>query len=320
MGRQDLLQCLLLKNLTPAINELSMRISIQEVARAMKSNRVPKTITQEPFDYEPGHYKRLCNLHDRQPSGCDLANYALDMKYMELQPDLLRHLTPVLLEAWRRDLFEGDVAGYGGFVEEFWPALLKGAALQTIYTDAERAAFIGFLRETILERLDAEHSLRFSGMGASPYRWIETLVCYGVLFSDIEVLWTEWWQVKTHGHAVAAFQYASALLYESDKNPVFDAWTRDNGGGPPALWDCGCQMFDVSWREENLSFLRRTLSVDYVERNLRVASDQIQIGPAKEVASRILQELPNQRTLLALRIEELPKLLTDVSQVEGFTI
>src|SRR5207249_1237248 len=241
-------------------------------------------------------------------------------KYMEIQPELLRHLTPILLTAWRKDLFEGDAAGYGRFVEQFWPALLKGAALQTVFTDAERAAFIGYLRDTILERLDTESSLQFSGMGASPYRWVQTIVSYGALFSDIEVLWTEWWQAKMHGHAVAAFQYASALMYENDKNPVFDAWTRDNGGGPPALWECGCHMFDVGWKAENLNFLSRTLSVDFVERNLRVAFDQIQLAAAKEVASHILGELPNQRTLLALRIEELPKLLTNVSQVEGFTI
>ncbi len=294
--------------------------SLHNVTRVIKSNGIPDRITQQPFDYDSSHYGRLSNLHGSHPHAFDLVNYALDMTYMELQPELLRHLTPVLLAAWRDDLFEGDAAGYGGFVEQFWPALLNGAALQTVFTEAERAAFIGYLRDTILERIDAENSLRFSGSGASPYRWVQTLVSYGALFPDIEVLWTEWWQAKTQGHAIAAFQYASALMYESNKNPIFDAWTCDRGGGPPALWDCGCHLFDVGWREENLSFLRHTLSVDYVERNLQVASDHIQIGPAKEVASRIMRELPNQRTLLALRIEELPKLLTNVSQVEGFTI
>ena len=109
-------------------------------------------------------------------------------------------------------------------------------------------------------------------------------------------------------------------MYENDKNPIFAAWTPEKGGGPPALWECGSHMFDVGWREENLSFLSRTLSVAYVTERLRVASEHIQIGPAKEVASRILRDLPNQMVLLALRIEELPKLLTNVSGVEGFTI
>ena len=281
---------------------------------------VPKIITQKPFDYDPGHYKRLCNLQGSQPSNGDLIDYALDMTYMELQPELLRHLMPVLLNAWRRDLFEGEAAGFGGFVERFWPALLKGKTLQTIFSEAERVAVMRFMRDSILDRLDVEDLLTFTGSKASPYGWVQAFVSFGVLFPDIESLWTVWWQMKTSGHAVAAFQYVSALLYEDNKNPIFAPWTRDKGGGPPALWECGCHMFDVGWKEENLSFLQRTLSVDYIEQNLRVASDQIQTMPVKEIASRIMSELSNQRALLALRIEELPKLLTNVSRVEGFTL
>jgi hypothetical protein len=294
--------------------------SIQKVAKIIKSNGIPERITQEPFDHDSSHYRRLCDLRGGDPEAGDLVDYALDLKYMEVQPELLRYLTPVLLAAWRKDLFEGDAAGYGGFVEEFWPALLKGAALQKVFSEAERAVFIGYLRDAILERLHAENSLHFSAIGASPYRWVQTLVSYGVLFPDIDLLWTEWWQLKTQGHAVAAFQYASALMYEDNKNPVFDAWTRDDGGGPPSLWECGCQLFDVGWREENLAFLKRTLNVDYVERNLGIALDKIQTGPSREIASRIMCDLPNQKTLLALRIEELPRLLANLSQVEGFTI
>jgi hypothetical protein len=157
-------------------------------------------------------------------------------------------------------------------------------------------------------------------MGASPYRWVQALVSYGVLFSDIETLWNEWWQTKTPGHAIAAFQYASALLYDAGKNPVFAPWTRDKGGGAPALWDCGCHMFDVGWTEGNLSFLKRTLTVDYFKKRLGLSLERIPTGPVKEIALRIVHEFPQQEVLLALRIEQLPELLTNVSAVEGFTI
>jgi len=248
-----------------------MRASLEDVTNVIRSNGVPSSITQEPFDYDPGPYKRLCMLQGDHPQASDLVNYALDMKYMELQPDLLRYLAPLLLTAWRRDLFEGDAAGYGGFVENFWPALLRGVALKTVFTEGERVVFTGYMRNSILDRMDVENSLQFSGMGASPYRWVRSLVSYGVLFSDVETLWDEWWQTKTPGHAIAQFQYTSALLYEAEKNTVFAPWTRDKGGGAPALWECGCQMFDVGWTEENLSFLRRTLSVGYFNEHLRNA-------------------------------------------------
>jgi hypothetical protein len=297
-----------------------MRASIQDITRVIKSDGVPKQITQESFDHDPSHYWRLCNLGGSPPQASDLVNYAYDMQYMELQSDLLRYLTPVLLAAWRKDLFEGNKIDYGGFVEQFWPALLKGKALNEVYSDAERIAFISYMRNSILDRLDAEDSLRFSGMGAAPYRWVQTFVSYGTLFSDVAALWTEWWQMKTSGHAIAAFQYVSALLYEDTQNPVFDPWTRDKGGGPPALWECCGMMFNAGWRKENTDFLKSNLSVDYVEQKLQLALGQIQNRAVQKIAAGILQDLSGQKTLLALRIEQLPELLLDVSSVDGFTI
>ena len=37
---------------------------------------------------------------------------------------------------------------------------------------------------------------------------------------------------RTAGRALAAAQYASCLIYDETANPVFDAWTREHGGGP----------------------------------------------------------------------------------------
>jgi len=297
-----------------------VRASIQDVARVIKSAGVPKQITQKPFDHDPGHYRRLCLLNGAEPQASDLWDYAMDMQYMEVQPDLLRYLTPILLKAWRRNLFEGSSAGLEGFVELFWPALLNGAALKRVFSERERDAFGCYMRNSILDRLDAEESLRFSGMGTSPYRWVSELISYGTLFSDIQTLWTEWWQVKTSGQAVAAFQFASALMYEKDKNPVFDAWTKEKGGGPPALYNCSGMMFNVGWKHENLAFLKATLSADYFEQKLREALEQIQNTVAKKLASGIIDDFPGQRARLELRIEQLITLLTDVSGIDGFTI
>jgi len=296
-----------------------VRVSIQEIIQVFNSAKAPRQITQRSFDEDSSHYRRLCTLEGAEPKVWDLVNYAYDMQYMELQPELLRHLTPVLLKAWRRDLFEGSAAGYGGFVEQFWAALLKGSALDKVFSQRERDAFISFMRNSILDRLDGEGLLRFSGMNASPYDWVHAFVSYGTLFSDVEVLWNHWWRVETSGHAVAAFQYASALMYEENKNPVFNAWTQDKGGGPPALW-CGAMMFDVGWKPENVTFFKTTLSANYFEQKLRLALPKIENSAAKKVAFGIMEDFEEQRSRLELRIEELPKLLEDVSSVDGFTI
>jgi hypothetical protein len=299
---------------------LKARASIQAVTRVIKSAGVPSQITQQPFDHDPSHYRRLCDLGNNQPQAFDLLNYALDMRYMDLQPELLRHLTPVLLASWRKDLFDAGKAGYAGLVEQFWSALLKGKALSKVYSRKEIQAFSAYMRNTVLDRLDAEDSLRFSGRDGNAYRWVGAFVSYGVVFPEIEPLWEEWWQMKTPGHATSAFQYASALMYDDEKNAVFDAWTRDQGGGPPALWACDGMMFDVGWKMENLEFLKRTLSAEYIEKKLLLAIEQIESTTARKVASGIIGDFPSQRTRLELRIEELPTLLKDVSQVDGFTV
>jgi hypothetical protein len=300
---------------------LKTRASIQNVTKAIKSTGAPRQITQQPFDYDPSHYRRLCDLGSNPPNASDLCDYALDMKYTELQPDLLRYLTPVLLEAWRRDLFEGDEGGYGAFVEEFWPALLKGKALHEVYSETERQAFTAYLRNTILDRMDIEDSLHFAGnKGTTSYRWIETLVSYGTLFSGVDILWNEWWRMETPGHAICAFQYVSALMYEDDKNPVFEAWTPKKGGGPPAVWACCGMMFDVGWGKENLDFLKGTLNAHYIEEKLQLAFEQIQSESAQKIASGIISDFAGQRARLELRIEQLLNLLKDVSQTDGFTI
>ena len=79
-------------------------------------------------------------------------------------------------------------------------------------------------------------------------------------------------------------------------------------------------MFDVGWREENLQFFRRTLSVKYIEQRLQTAQGMIESAAAKLMASRIVGDLHAQAPLLSLRIEQLPAVLTNVSDVHGFTI
>jgi hypothetical protein len=109
-------------------------------------------------------------------------------------------------------------------------------------------------------------------------------------------------------------------MYEDNKNPVFEAWTRDKGGGPLALWHCGAMIFDVGWKQQNLDFLKRTLNVNYFEQKLQLAFDQIKDVAAKKIAQGILDDFPGQQTRLELRIEQLPNLLMDVSGVDGFEI
>ena len=62
------------------------------------------------------------------------------------------------------------------------------------------------------------------------------------------------------------------------------------------------------------------MSANYFEQKLQLAYGQIKDVAAKKIAQGILDDFPGQRARLELRIEQLLKLLEDVSQTDGFII
>ena len=45
---------------------------------------------------------------------------------------------------------------------------------------------------------------------------------------------------------------------------MFDAWTREHGGGPPCLWHYRGHVLEECWRDPNLEMLERVLTPDGV--------------------------------------------------------
>lgn len=72
----------------------------------------PFQITQEAFEFDSRHLRRLSRLHpsDRAEAR-DLFEYTQDLLYTEIQSPLLAYLLPFCLEAWREDLRGHE--GYG---------------------------------------------------------------------------------------------------------------------------------------------------------------------------------------------------------------
>ena len=80
------------------------------------------------------------------------------------------------------------------------------------------------------------------------------------MLPDISQLCTAWWSLGSVGRAIAIVQYASCLLYGATDNPVFTAWTRIGGGGPPSLWEFAGHLYTHRWQEPNVSSLREALT------------------------------------------------------------
>lgn len=203
-----------------------MRTDLSRLVKALNAKEPPKHIWQKPFDHNPSHYKQLCNLKGAEPSSLDLVNYGHDMLYERspLQPDLFRYLLPICMDVWHKDLLANGKSEYGCFIEYFWAALANPRVLQTL-NPGEYAAVEYYMTAAILDQIDQEKHLSFSGMGASPYTWFGALGSFCVVFPALPQLWQSWWEMTTPGQACAVLQYLSCLLYEDDKNPIFSFWT-----------------------------------------------------------------------------------------------
>lgn len=276
--------------------------------------RPPERITQEAFDYNNRHLKKLVQLHPGDRAEVhDLWEYTQDLRFSkDIQESLLRYVLPFCLEAWRRDL-RGE-GGYGGFVEHFYPALVDRHIIETFLTPAQSAAVSRFMRDTILEEIDQQRGLSYRGSNARPYRWTTTFTTYGVVLPDIEHLCDAWWSLATIGSAVAAVQYISCLMYSEVENPVFAPWTSDQGGGPPCLWEFGGHLYTHRWLEPNVQFLSGFLNAGSVIDVLTRAAAKLEQRPEHAVAAEILEDVPLCEETLQSRCAELPRLLATVQQ------
>ena len=269
----------------------------------------PTHITQRAFDGDNGHLQRLVRLTPGERGAPDdLWRYTQDLRYTDIQVPLLTYLLPFCLAAWRDDL-RGTHAGYGGFVEHFYPVLADREIFDKHLTATQTAAVSAFMRQSILEEIDAQRGLAYHGMNARPYRWIHALTTYGVLLPDMHRLWMDWWSLETIGRAVASVQYISALMYPENENPIFAPWTPDGGGGPPTLWEFEGHLYSHRWLQANVDFLQHTLNVSAVTDVLARAARRLATAPERDIAARVIADLRTQTDVLEARCAELPKLL-----------
>lgn len=281
-----------------------MTANIENVITAFGSPQVPAAISQKPFDYDASHYLRLCRS-DTQPESADLYRYAEDLLYQDIQRDLFFVLLPKCLTAWQKDLMASHRSEYAGFVEQFSAALAKHTGFRKLLSPRAYSAVSDFMMHSVLDKIDQEHDLAFSGMRATPYSWIYTIGTFGTAFPTIANLWNEWWSCRTVGRSCSVLQYASALMYPDDKNPIFSPWTPDAGGGAPVPWETDGHIFNESWLQENVDFLRSTLTLRYMRDAISAAAKTLREETDSVIPELMVADFDSRAAFLELRIEEL---------------
>ena len=255
----------------PKNKRSDMRASIEQVIASLGNPSPPEKIVQDVFEGDITAYIRLCSLHGKDPNWHDLFEPIQDMCYLEnLQADLIRYVFPICLRGWALDLM--DEIDIDGLVENFWLALAGRTEVWEILGSEGSDAVSDFMRDTILDRMDREHELSFSGRAASPYAWFHALGSYTVVFPSLDSLWEIWWEMGTSGLAASALQYASCLMYENDRNPIFSPWTPTGGGGPPALWEVDGAIYEQAAHPDNIAFLEHVLTPEYLQSKIQKAA------------------------------------------------
>lgn len=281
-----------------------MRADFERFLKAYRQPPPPSEIRQEPFEFNPRHLKRLCALNDSMPDPSDVYDYTEDLRYVETtQPDLFAHLLPICLRAWQHDLFHCYRSQYAGFVEQFTAALAdRWTDFRTLLKPVQSEAVTAFMRDSILDMIDRETNLSHRGSLATPYAWTEGLGSFAVIFPDLKSLWRIWWRFETPGQAIAALQYASAFMYEEDRNPVFAPWTPDGGGGPLCPWETDGVIYDQSWQAENVAFFKSTVTPDFIRNALVRAAKLLNGIIDSDVPSKMLADFEQRRPLLEHRL------------------
>lgn len=288
-----------------------MRADIEKLRRELGNPEPPKEITQKPFDDDPAHLKRLVHLKWGEiPSVYDLGCYVEDISWCTVvQPDFFRFMTPVLLEMWNKDILGIGDPDYEGVIAWFYLAPVRRALFRELLGEPEERAVKTYMRDTILDRIDMEHELAVPGTGPPPYEWIGSVSNFAIMFSDIADLWLPWWVQETQGQAIGVLQFCSALIYNEDDNPIFAPWTRTAGHGPPTVWGAVGHVYEQQWRPENVSFVKATLTADYVESSVRRAAERLSTLCDSPIPAQMVEELPHRREILARRLSILPKIL-----------
>jgi hypothetical protein len=276
-----------------------VRITRERMLGVLGPAPKPKTVWQKQFDYDDAVLTALAGMDwDHVPPAC-LNHYFMDLAYVDLQPDLFRHLFPACLKYWYETLMRNDDASTGE--GEFHYALSQGQILQRMLSANELQASFDFFRDGMLDRLEAERgcALKVPSTGASGSEWILRLNSLGIVAPVIKPIWDAWWDFDRPGKAFSALIYASGLIYPSVENPIF------KGAGGPYLTETDSLIFDRGWSDDNLNFLRTTLSVPYVIDKAADAASALLDCPEAELAARIAGDAKGRAFFVELRIGNL---------------
>ena len=178
---------------------------------------------------------------------------------------------------------------------------------------------MSFLETGFMARLDQERGFVYRDSKTPAYGWMGQFNSLGGIMPEIDLIWDAWWSFGySQTSHVAAIQYFSGLMYFEGENPLFGKWNPKSGGGGPWLWENDA-LIPLRWLPENVAFLQKTLSAQFVADKLGEAVSLLAGEPEHQQAKHVESDLDQYMEIINSRVKELPSLLAD-PRLEKWTI
>ncbi len=295
---------------------------LEQLFRAFREVKKPTTIEgcgREECSFCPTteQMHMLLNSDQRSLSADDLQLYVSNVFITVGTPEDFVYFLPALLKAWSEELDDQECS----FRASLHPALRKARIRCANLSPALWDAISAFMRPALLERLGREQSLHIQGKSMT-HDWFGIVAAYGTFVVDLPTLWEQWWEMPSTGHAIATIQWASCLICDDKKkeNSVFDRWSPEHGGGG-GLWLLtgydSMVPWDECWLPDNLSYLERTLSVEYLKQKLIEAQQHLIDSDQKERVATLQSLLKKESARTQSRIQQV---LTKLRTPEGYPV
>lgn len=188
---------------------------------------------------------------------------------------------------------------------------LRCRVLEKMATPVQHQQILQFFHDGFLDRIDQERGFVYAGSDTPAYGWIRRFNSMGIVTPIIPKVWDSWWSIVTPGQAVCVLMYVSGLLYLKGENPIFDVWATFTGGDGPYLWTNDSYINDQGWHPDNVAFLERTLSVEYLAGKVDRAVQVLLGEPEETIARQIQHDLTKQSWVIEIRPEDIVGRLAD---------
>ncbi len=292
------------------------RIQLERMQEVLGKAPKPEKVWEQQFDDFYDELAKMARMDWAEIPEEFMWYYWHDLTYVELQPDLFRHLFPACLKFGYTTLMRDEPATRGD--ADFHNALMRGQFVEKMLSAAEREKLQQFFIDGLLDRVEAQTLLKVNGkLGETSSRdqhnWIWRFNTLGIVAPVIAPIWESWWSLDQKGKANCAILYASGLIYCKGENPIYGTWTPDKGGGGPYLSEIDASIFDWAWRDDNLAFLKNILSVEYLLQKLEQAIPKLENTTDLAVLDTMLKEAKKRTDIVQIRIDDL---IEDLARVQ----